>query len=95
MKTMLRGAALLSAGVVVGLALGLGQGVSASKSIDSALPLEELYEKRISRLETRALWAGRERIPHDRYQWPLALALGCLLGLAGLREGRPLPEEER
>lgn len=61
----------------------------------SALPLEELYEKRISRLETRALWAGRERIPHDRYQWPLALALGCLLGLAGLREGRPLPEEER
>jgi Ca-activated chloride channel family protein len=62
-----------------------GAYLSASRS---ALPLEELYEKRISRLETRALWAGRERIPHDRYQWPLALGLACLLGLASLREGR-------
>jgi Ca-activated chloride channel family protein len=60
----------------------------------SALPLEELYEKRIGRLETRALWAGRERIPHDRYQWPLALALGCLLGAGALREVRTTGGEE-
>ncbi len=50
-----------------------------------ALPLEELYEKRMSRLETRALWAGRERIPHDRFQWPLVVALGCLLLESALR----------
>lgn len=55
----------------------------------SAFPLEELYAKRISRLETRELWAGKERVPHDRFQWPLALALGCMLAEASLRERRP------
>lgn len=58
----------------------------------SALPLEELYEKRISRLETRALWAGRERIPHDRFQWPLVLAFLCMLGEGSLRERKPKAE---
>jgi len=55
----------------------------------SAFPLQELYEKRISRLETRELFAGKERIPHDRFQWPLVLAGACLLGEAALRERRP------
>ncbi|MDP6540504.1 MAG: VWA domain-containing protein [Planctomycetota bacterium] len=54
----------------------------------SAIPLEELYTKRISQLEARDLWAGKVRIPHDRYQWPLVLAVGCLLIEAGLRERR-------
>ncbi|MAF65929.1 MAG: hypothetical protein CMJ84_09780 [Planctomycetes bacterium] len=54
----------------------------------SAIPLEELYEKRISKLESRDLWAGKVRIPHDRYQWPLVLAVGCMLVEAGLRERR-------
>ena len=58
----------------------------------SALPLEELYDKRISRLETRALWAGRERIPHDRFQWPLVLAFLCMLGEGALRERKPKAE---
>jgi Ca-activated chloride channel homolog len=55
----------------------------------SPVPLLELYEKRISKLEGRELFAGKERIPHDRYQWPLALAAACLLAEAGLRERRP------
>lgn len=55
----------------------------------SAIPLQELYEKRISKLEGRELLAGKERIPHDRYQWPLVLAAACLLGEAALRERRP------
>ena len=55
----------------------------------SAIPLQELYEKRISKLEGRELLAGKERIPHDRYQWPLVLAAACLVGEAALRERRP------
>lgn len=55
----------------------------------SPIPLEELYEKRISRLEGRELFAGKERIPHDRFQWPLVLAGACLLGEAALRERKP------
>lgn len=62
-----------------------GAYLSASRS---ALPLEELYDKRMSKLETRALWAGRERIPHDRFQWPLVLALVCMLIESSLRERR-------
>ncbi len=63
---------------------------------NSPIPLEEVYEKRISRLEGRDLVAGKERIPHDRYQWPLVLALACLLVEFGLRErrgARALPNE--
>ncbi len=40
----------------------------------AALPLEELWEKRLTKMETRELWAGKERIPHDRYQWLVAVA---------------------
>jgi Ca-activated chloride channel homolog len=55
---------------------------------NSAFPLQELYEKRIAKLETRELFAGKERIPHDRYQWPLVLGGLCLFGSTGLRERR-------
>jgi Ca-activated chloride channel family protein len=55
----------------------------------SPVPLEELYEKRISRLEGRELFAGKERIPHDRFQWPLVLAAACMLVEAALRERTP------
>ena len=54
----------------------------------SAIPLEELYDKRISKLEGRELFAGKERIPHDRYQWPLALAALCMITEVALRERR-------
>jgi Ca-activated chloride channel family protein len=52
----------------------------------AATPLEELYMKRISELEGRELQSGKRRIPHDRYQWFLALAVGCMLAETGLRE---------
>ena len=55
---------------------------------DHPLPLEEIYQKRISHLEGRSLENGKERIPHDRYQWPLVLALLCMLGETSLRERR-------
>jgi Ca-activated chloride channel family protein len=53
-------------------------------------PLEALYEERMRTLAQRELVGGKERIPHDRYQWPLALALACMLGEAGIRERRRL-----
>jgi len=56
----------------------------------SPIPLEELYEKRIAKLEGRELEGGQERIPHDRYQWPLVLAAACMLLEFGLRERRSL-----
>ncbi|MCY2961134.1 MAG: VWA domain-containing protein [Planctomycetota bacterium] len=54
----------------------------------SPIPLEELYEKRIAQLEGRELEGGQERIPHDRYQWPLVVAAACMLFEFGLRERR-------
>ncbi len=53
---------------------------------DAAFPLLELYEKRITELEAANLWAGKLRVPHDRYQWPLVLAVICMLLEVGLRE---------
>ena len=61
----------------------------------SPIPLEELYTKRMTKLETRELFAGKERIPHDRYQWPLALAAACMLFEFALRERRPPERGER
>ena len=58
-------------------------------------PLEALYEKRISRYEGREFVGGKERIPNDRYQWPLFAALACMLGEAGLRERRRVEEARR
>lgn len=55
---------------------------------NSAAPLETLYRERMSRIEGREVFAGQERIPHDRFQWPLLLGLLCMLGEAGLRERR-------
>jgi len=51
---------------------------------DVALPLEEIYNKRIAKLEGRHLQDGKERIPHDRYQWSLVLALACMFAEAAL-----------
>ena len=51
-------------------------------------PLETLYGSRVAQLQGRELIGGKQRIPHDRYQWTLALALACMLGEAGLRERR-------
>ncbi len=61
----------------------------------SPTPLEDLYEHRIARLEGRELESGLRRVPHDRFQWPLFLALACMLGEGGLRERRRAPKEPR
>lgn len=53
------------------------------------LALEKLFDRYIANLEGRTYDQGREKIPHDRYQWPLVLALLCMLGEAALSEARP------
>lgn len=58
----------------------------------SALPLEEIYEKRIALLEGRLLHEGKERIPQDRFQWPLVLAVTCMLLETLLHERRSREE---
>ncbi|MCE9595926.1 MAG: VWA domain-containing protein [Planctomycetes bacterium] len=57
-------------------------------STQSPTPLSDLYHKRIKQLEGRVYESGEERVPHDRFQWFLALALGCMLAEFGLRERR-------
>jgi len=50
--------------------------------------LEDLYRARIRRIQGREIESGERRVPYDRYQWPLALGLLCLileLGLGALR----------
>ena len=54
----------------------------------SPTPLEELWTARIARMEGREYGSGRERIPHDRYQWPLVLAALCVCVESGLRGRR-------
>ena len=56
-------------------------------SVESApTPLEDLYDARITRLEGRDLQDDQRKVPHDRYQWTLVLALACMLAETGLRE---------
>lgn len=55
----------------------------------SAVPLESLYNSKIQRLEGREFGGGVERVPHDRFQWFLVLAMVCMLVETGLAERRP------
>lgn len=52
------------------------------------LALEKLFDLHIATLEGRTYDQGREKIPHDRYQWPLVVAVLCMLGEAVLSEQR-------
>jgi len=54
----------------------------------SATPLEELYDERIAHLEGREYGVRLRRVPHDRFQWFLVVALGSMFVEAGLRERR-------
>jgi Ca-activated chloride channel family protein len=57
-------------------------------TLASGTPLEDLMRLRISRLEGRDLTATTRRVPHDRFQWPLVLAVACVLGELALIERR-------
>lgn len=57
----------------------------------SAVPLEELYVRRINRMEGRELDGGIEYVPHDRFQWFLAVAMACMIVEGALRERRRAP----
>ena len=65
------------------------------------LPLEELHRRAIATMEGRDIVDGKERIPRDRYQWPLILALLLLVvegsrsvGAAPRRASRAASAEE-
>ncbi|MCC7012203.1 MAG: VWA domain-containing protein [Planctomycetes bacterium] len=68
-----------------------GEYIAAAKS---AVPLEELYLRRINRLEGRELEGGIEYVPHDRFQWFLAVALACMIVEGALRERRRSARQE-
>ena len=57
---------------------------------NSPTPLVDLYDARISKLEGRDLEGGMRRVPHDRFQWTLGLALCLMLVESGLRESSRL-----
>lgn len=54
----------------------------------SPTPLEELYDERIAHLEGREYGVRLRRVPHDRFQWFLVLALGAMFVESALRERR-------
>lgn len=54
----------------------------------SPTPLEDLFEQRVAELDVREVTDGVRRVPRDRYQWPLALALLLVMAESGLRERR-------
>ena len=59
----------------------------------SPTPLEDLYRARISRIEGREIEGGERRVPYDRFQWPLALGVLCLLLELGLRATKRVKRE--
>jgi len=66
----------------------LTEGAYLSTS-ESPTPLEDLYRARLARLDGRASQGGVQRVPHDRYQVPLALgALALALELASSARAR-------
>lgn len=66
---------------------GQTDGAYISSSM-SATPLEELYDKRLTKLEGRELVSGKERVPHDQYWIFGAAAMVCMLLEVSLRERR-------
>jgi len=61
---------------------------------ESPTALEDLHRARITKLSGRELEGGERRVPYDRFQWPLALALACLLAelVLGARMGSAVEE---
>jgi len=57
----------------------------------SVLPLERLYDLVIAGEDGRDIVDGKERIPQDRYQWPLAIGVLAWICELALRERRSTP----
>ena len=61
----------------------------------SPTPLEDLYRARVTKIQGREIEGGERRVPYDRFQWPLALGIACLLVELALRARAPRRAEER
>lgn len=55
---------------------------------ESVLALTQLYRRGLGTLEGRTYQDGKERVPYDRFQWPLVLGVICLALEMGLSERR-------
>ena len=58
----------------------------------AVLGLERLYREGISTLEGQVYDQGMERVPHDRFQWPLVLTIACMAVSMLLNERRARTE---
>lgn len=58
---------------------------------NSPTPLSDLFRYRITDLEAREVEVGLERVPLDRYQWPLGLAFLVLILELTINERRSVP----
>jgi len=75
------------------IALARSTGGDFLSAEQSPTPLEDLYRARVSRIEGREIEGGERRVPYDRFQWPLALGVLCLLFELGLRETKRVRRE--
>ncbi len=55
---------------------------------ESVLALTQLYRRGLGTLEGRTYQDGKERVPYDRFQWPLVLGVICLALEMGMSERR-------
>lgn len=77
----------LERGTLVALAERTGGAFLSAEEAPTAL--EDLYRARVSRLEGREIEGGERRVPYDRFQWPLALAVLCFALELLVRVQRP------
>lgn len=75
--------------------LALATGGAYSSSERSGRPLVDLFRGPIQDVERRELASGTARVPHDRYQWPLLLALLLVTIESALGERRTRRDDER
>lgn len=83
----------LDASTLRTLARETGGGYAAAEG--STLNLERLFLAGTAQLEGRTYESGKQRVPHDRFQWPLFLAVILLVLRTPFRERRRLSEVRR
>jgi Ca-activated chloride channel homolog len=75
--------------------LALATGGAYSSTERSGRPLVDLFRGPIQDVERRELESGTARVPDDRYQWPLLLALLLVTIESALGERRSRRDDER